>query len=55
MSFLTWLHTQADAATQVIGAVISNQPAPAREVVIYVFVIIALAVIIPKIVKLVSK
>ena len=52
---LAWLGTQAHIAQSVVGAIISNRPAPARQVVIYTVVLIALAVIIPKVVKLVSK
>ena len=55
MTLLEWLHAQASIAWSVIGAVISDRPAPARQVVIYVLVLIALAYIVPKIIKLVSK
>ena len=49
------LSTQAHVAWSVLAAIVSNQPAPARQVVIYTLVLIALAFIVPKIVKLVSK
>lgn len=52
---LAWLQAQAHTAFPVLGAIISNQPAPARQVVIYTVVLVVLAVAIPKIVKLVSK
>ena len=50
-----WLHTQAQVALSVLSAIISNQPAPARQVVIYTLALAALVFVIPKIVKLVSK
>ena len=50
-----WLAGQVHIAWTVVTAIVSNQPAPARQVVIYTLVLIALAVVIPKIVKLVSK
>jgi hypothetical protein len=52
---LTWLGTQAHIAMSVIGAVISNRPAPARQVLIYTVALVALAIGIPKIAKLISK
>ena len=52
---LAWLSAQVNVAFSVVGAVASNKPAPARQVVIYTLVLIALAFIVPKIVKLVSK
>lgn len=55
MSILTWLEAQANVAWSVVAAVASNKPAPARQVVIYTLVLIALAFVVPKIVKLVSK
>lgn len=50
-----WLDAQAHVAWSVLSAIISNQPAPARQVVIYTLVLAALAYVIPKIIKLVSK
>ena len=50
-----WLDIQAHVAWSVLAAIVSNQPAPARQVVIYTLVLIALAFIVPKIIKLVSK
>ena len=50
-----WLDAQAHVAWSVLAAVVSNQPAPARQVVIYTLVLIALAFLVPKIIKLVSK
>jgi hypothetical protein len=55
VSILTWLHAQANIAASVVGAIISNRPAPARQVVIYTIVLIALAFVVPKIVKAVGK
>ena len=52
---LAWLGAQAHIAGSVVAAVASNKPAPARQVVIYAIALIALAFVIPKIVKLVSK
>lgn len=52
---LAWLNGQAHVAWSVLAAVISNQPAPARQVVIYTLVLIVLAFLVPKIVKAVSK
>jgi hypothetical protein len=52
---LDWLAAQAHVMTTVLGAVISDQPAPARQVVIYTAVLAALAYVVPKIVKAVSK
>jgi hypothetical protein len=52
---LAWLDAQAHVALSVLSAIISNQPAPARQVVIYTLVLIAIAFVIPKIVKLVGK
>ena len=52
---LAWLGTQAHIAGSVIGAVATNQPAPARQVVIYTLVLAALAFVIPKLFKLISK
>ena len=50
-----WLNLQAHIAMSVIGAVVSNKPAPARQTVVYTLVLITLAFLAPKIVKLVSK
>ncbi len=50
-----WLHAQAAAVRGTIGDVISNRPAPARNVIAYTLVLIALAVVIPRAVKAVSK
>ena len=47
----SWLHT----AGSVINAIITDRPAPARQVFIYTLVLIALAYLAPKIAKLVSK
>ena len=52
---LAWLGMQAHIAGGVLGAIIWNQPAPARQVVIYTLVLAALAFLVPKIIKLVSK
>ena len=52
---LAWLNTQAHIAWTVIAAVVGNQPAPARQVLVYTAVLVVLVVSIPKIVKLVSK
>ena len=52
---LAWLDAQAHVAWSVLSAIISNQPAPARQVVIYILALAALAFVIPKIIKLVSK
>lgn len=52
---LAWLGVQAHVMASVLGAVISNQPAPARQVVIYVAVLSVLLSVIPKIAKKVSK
>ena len=49
------LHAQASALVSNVEAVIVNKPEPARQVVIYMLMLIALAFIIPKIIKLVSK
>jgi hypothetical protein len=50
-----WLGTQAHVAWSVLAAIVSNQPAPARQVVIYTLVLIALAFVVPKIIKAVTK
>jgi hypothetical protein len=50
-----WLQAQADALWSTINAVLTNKPAPARQVVIYMVVIIALAVVLPKVAKTLSK
>ena len=52
---LAWLNAQAHVALSVLAAIISNQPAPARQVVIYTLALAALAFAVPKIIKLVSK
>jgi hypothetical protein len=53
---LAWLHTQAQVALSVLSAIISNQPAPARQVVIYTLVLAALAAAtIPRLIKSASK
>lgn len=52
---IPWLSAQVDVIFSVVGAVASNKPAPARQVVIYTLVLIALAFIVPKIAKAVSK
>lgn len=46
-----WLNAQA----HIISAIITNRPAPARQVLVCTLVLIALAYLVPKIVKLVSK
>jgi hypothetical protein len=53
--FLAWLDIQAHVAWSVLAAIVSDKPAPARQVVIYTLVLIALAFIVPKIVKAVAK
>ena len=50
-----WLQAQAHIAFSVVGAIISNRSAPARQVVIYTVVLVVLAIAIPRLVKLVSK
>lgn len=52
---LIWLGAQANAALSIVGAVASNKPAPARQVLIYTIALAALAVVVPKIIKIVSK
>ena len=52
---LAWLDAQAHVAWSVLSAIISNQPAPARQVVIYTLVLAALVYVIPKLFKLISK
>jgi hypothetical protein len=52
---LAWLGVQAHVMLGVVGAVISNQSAPARQVVIYTAVLAALLYLTPKILKLVTK
>jgi hypothetical protein len=52
---LAWLQAQAHVAMSVIGAVLSNKPAPARQVLVYTAALVALMFVVPKIVKLVSK
>ena len=51
----SWLYAQVHIAGSVIGAVATNQPAPARQVVIYTLALAALAFVIPKLFKLISK
>ena len=53
--FLAWLNMQAHTAMSVYLAVASNQPSPAREVLIFTGVLIAIVFVVPKIIKLVSK
>jgi hypothetical protein len=52
---LAWLDAQAHVALSVLSAIISNQPAPARQVVIYTLVLAVLVFLVPKLIKLVSK
>ncbi len=52
---LTWLGQQLHAIGGLIAAVASNGSMPARQVLIYTFVIIALAYLIPKTVKKFGK
>ena len=52
---LAWLTAQAHVAWSVLAAIAANQPAPARQVVIYTLVLAALIFIIPKIIKAVTK
>lgn len=52
---LPWLNTQAHTAMSVYAAIISNQPSPARQVLVYTAVLAAILFVVPKIVKLVSK
>lgn len=52
---LAWLGVQAHVMASVLGAVISNQSAPARQVVIYVAALAVLLSVLPKIAKKVSK
>ena len=52
---LAWLGTQAHIAGTVLAALITDKSAPARQVLIYTVVLIALAFTVPRIVKLVSK
>jgi hypothetical protein len=54
-AILGWLGAQAHVAGTVLAAIISNRPAPARQVVIYTVALAVVATVIPKIVKLVSK
>lgn len=52
---LAWLGTQAHIAGTVLAALITDKSAPARQVLIYTVVLVALAFITPKIIRLVSK
>ena len=52
---LAWLAAQAHVMASVLGAVISDQSAPARQVVIYMAVLAALLYVLPKIAKKASK
>lgn len=52
---LDWLAAQAHVMLGVVGAVISDRPAPARQVVIYTAVLAVLLYVIPKIVKQIGK
>jgi len=52
---LAWLQAQAAALFATIGNVASNRPEPARQVVIDLVILGALAYVIPKIAKLASK
>lgn len=53
---LDWGASQAKTAVHIIGAVFTNQPEPARTVVVYTAVIITLAVVfVPKILKSAKK
>jgi hypothetical protein len=52
---LAWLDAQAHVALSVLSAIISNQPAPARQVDIYTLVLAVIAFAVPKIVKLIVK
>ena len=52
---LAWLNVQAHSAMSVYLAVAANQPAPARQVLVYTGVLIALVFVVPKIIKLASK
>ena len=51
---LAWLAAQAHVMASVLGAVMTDRPAPARQVVIYTVVLAALLYVIPKIAKLIS-
>ena len=55
MTGLAWLGVQAKIAGTVLAALIANRSAPARQVLIYAVVLVALAFITPKIIKVVSK
>ena len=49
------LRVQAAALWDTLSAIVANKPAPARQVVIYTLALIALAFVVPKIIKAVSK
>lgn len=51
MTFLAWLHAQAQAVFSTIAAVAANQPAPARQVLVYTLVPIVIAWAVLKIAK----
>jgi hypothetical protein len=50
-----WLGAQFAAMARTVGSLINNGTEPARQTVIYLMVIIALAYLATKIVKAVSK
>lgn len=52
---LDWLVAQAHVMASVVGAVISDQPAPARQVVIYMAVLVTLLMFVPKALKKFGK
>ena len=52
---LAWLHAQAATMFATLSAVASNRPEPARQVIVYVLVLVVLAVGIPKLVKVFKK
>jgi hypothetical protein len=47
--------TQGAALWNVLSAIASNKPEPARNVIVYTLALVALLFLVPKIVKLVSK
>lgn len=50
-----WLGVQAHVMASVLGAIISDQSMPARQVVIYTAVLAVLLTLVPKVVKKLGK
>ena len=48
---LAWLHVKASALWNVLSAIASNRPLPARDVIVYTLVFAALLAVTPRVLK----